>query len=373
MRKTILLSGAFGQVGKRCLDILLARELRVVAVELPNARNERVAKSLQCSASGLTIELVDLLDKTAVDALFTRYQPDAVIHLAAICSPACYLDPALARRVNVEATENLVAAAMAGSKRPIFAYASSSAVYGSRNPFLHPQGIDDNTEVNPIECYGRDKIDSENIVSKSGLPFAILRLAGVLSPDGLGNMKNEYLVLTRATPGDNRVHGIDARDAALAFANAVELHEECLNRVFLIGGNASYLKTQREIEDDMMEAIGIGRLGKGASLPGNPDDEFGWSFTDWYDTSQSQEVLNYQRHHWEQTRQWVAEGLPVGVRRIIRLLSPALRCLMRLNLSLQKRREKRGCYADPWRLIGATFGSQVLVNPQVSDHHTTHQ
>ncbi|WP_372758212.1 NAD-dependent epimerase/dehydratase family protein [Litorivivens sp.] len=359
--KTVLLSGAFGQVGKRCLDILLARNYRVIAVELRNSKTESIAAARQSAHDNLVVAFADLLDRGAVDTLFRHYCPDAVIHLAAICSPPCYLNPSLARRVNVDATRHLLEAAVQSGKQPLFAYASSSAVFGSRNPFLHPHGVDDSTPVKPIECYGRDKVDSENLVIQSGLPYAVLRLAGVLSPDGLGNMKGEYLLLTRATPGDTRVHGVDARDAALAFANAIELPAEKRDRVFLIGGNDSYLKTQREIEDDMMAAIGIGRLGEGASLPGDPDDEYGWSFTDWYDTRQAQATLNFQQHNWDETRAWVADGLPRPVRFFIRLVSPLLRAVMRLNLSVQKKKENRGRYADPWRLIAETYGEEVLV------------
>ena len=48
-------------------------------------------------------------------------------------------------------------------------------------------------------------------------------LAGIVSPDGSGNLDADYLLLVRATPADNRMHSVDARDAALAFANAVAL------------------------------------------------------------------------------------------------------------------------------------------------------
>jgi hypothetical protein len=175
----------------------------------------------------------------------------------------------------------------------------------------------------------------------------------------MGNMRDEYLVLVRATPGDNRVHAVDARDAALAFVNAVDLEEGSRNKVFLIGGNTSYKKTQREIEDDVMEAIGIGRLGNNASLPGNPEDDQGWSFTDWYDTEEAEAVLKFQKHQWQETLQWVASSISPGTRVLIRVCSLFIRCMMLSINVIQRRLEKRGRYADPWKLITQKYGAKV--------------
>ena len=59
-------------------------------------------------ALGLTRKDVDLTDFAAVRALFLRHQPSLVIHCAALsASPLCQADPALARKINVEATAHL--------------------------------------------------------------------------------------------------------------------------------------------------------------------------------------------------------------------------------------------------------------------------
>lgn len=98
---------------------------------------------------------------------------------------------------------------------------------------------------------------------------------------------------------------MDARDVALAFANGVDRAATISGKVLLIGGNESYVLTQRELEDAMMEAVGLGRLGPSASLPGNPADDRGWSFTGWYDTTEAQQLLDFQEHDWSQTVAWL--------------------------------------------------------------------
>jgi nucleoside-diphosphate-sugar epimerase len=300
---------------------------------------------------------VDLLDADSIAALIAEHQPEAIVHLAAILAPASYRNPRLARKVNVGGTRSLVQGACALPTRPLFVYASSASVYGSRNPHRHPERITPETPVNPIDQYGEDKVAAEQVIRDSGLPHAFLRLGGVISPDGASTMSADHLVLMRATPGDNRMHTVDARDVALAFANAVDRADAIDGKVLLIGGDDTHVCTHRDLEDDMMAAVGLGRLGPKASLPGNPDDERGWSFTGWFDTSESQALLEFQQHDWQDTVAWIAAD--VG-RPALRVAGPVLRPLLRLALRVQRRKEKRGPYADPWTLIGGKYGSDVL-------------
>ncbi|BBZ71016.1 hypothetical protein MPRS_21090 [Mycobacterium paraseoulense] len=159
-------------------------------------------------------------------------------------------------------------------------------------------------------------------------------------------------------PGDNRMHAVDARDVALAFANGVDRQASIAGKVILIGGNESYVLTQRELEDGLMEAVGLGGLGPSASLPGDPSDDRGWSFTGWYDTTEAQALLDFQQHDWSQTLAWIAETQ--GTRTVVRLLSPILRPLLRTVLKVQRRLEGRGPYADPWTLIEKHYGAAAL-------------
>lgn len=114
-----------------------------------------------------------------------------------------------------------------------------------------------------------------------------------------------------------------------------------------------------DLQDDVMCAVGIGGLGPSAGLPGNPEDDRGWGFTGWFDTTESQALLGYQEHDWSDTLAWVAGGL--GRRRILlKALGPMLRPALRALLGLQRRLEHRGRYADPWRLIGSKYGHEAL-------------
>jgi UDP-glucose 4-epimerase len=361
---TILVTGAFGQVGKRCTQILLDRGRTVIATDLRNDKTLAVQQELSAGAKpeALVAAYVDLTDDEAVRELVLTHQPDAIVHLAAVVSPVSYRNPALARKVNVGGTHNLVAAATALPQPPLFLLASSAAVYGSRNPHRHPERITPDTEVNPIDQYGQDKVLAEAAIRASGLPHAFYRLGGVISPDTQsGGVDPDNLVIMRSIPFDNRMHAVDARDAALAFANGVDRPAEIDGKALLIGGNESYVMLEHELEGDLMTAVGLGRLGPSIGLPGNPDDDRGWSFTGWYDTTEAQALLGFQEHDWQQTMAWLAESQG-RMRIVLRTVGPILRPVLRIVVKLQNRAEGRGPYADPWKMIEMKYGSGALAH-----------
>jgi hypothetical protein len=153
---------------------------------------------------------------------------------------------------------------------------------------------------------------------------------------------------------------VDARDVALAFANAVDRIESIDGKVLLIGGDESHLHTHASVQDDVFDAIGLGRVGPNINLPGDPNDDRGWSMTDWYDTAESQRLLEYQQHNWDDTLTWVRDRQ--GRRRmVLRAVAPVARPGLRAALRLQRRRDGRGKYADPWSLITKIYGDDVLV------------
>ncbi len=80
----------------------------------------------------------------------------SVIHLAGIVGdPACAVDPAVTRHVNIISTRILKESAKAsGAKR--FIFASSCSVYGSSL-----KEVNESSKLNPVSLYAQTKIDSE--------------------------------------------------------------------------------------------------------------------------------------------------------------------------------------------------------------------
>jgi nucleoside-diphosphate-sugar epimerase len=356
--KTVLVTGAMGQVGRLLVGLLLEQGRTVIGVDLPSPAAQGVAGRFATGPGWLVPKFVDITDASALGRAVEAHGPEAIVHLAAVVSPPCYRNPGLAHRVNVFGTRNLVQAAQPMAPQPMFINASSASVYGSRNPYRHRERIDPITPAKPVDCYGHDKVMAEQIVAGSGLRHATLRLAGVASPDAPTGP--DYLVLGRAIPNDNRVHMVDARDVALAFANATDRIDTVDGKTLLIGGNESYVLRHSTVQDDIFDAFGLGRVGPDINLPGDPDDDEGWSFTDWFDTTESQQLLDYQKHNWSDTLAWIRATQ--GRRRlVIRAASPLVRPLLRAGSRLQRRRDRRGRYADPWTLIRQIYGDEAFL------------
>src|SRR5689334_2443025 len=101
----VLVTGAYGLVGRPVVERLVADGYRVVATVHRSAKPPL--------ADGAELRSVDLSSGAAINALVRAVAPAAIVHLAAVIPPRCYRDAARARAVNVDATATLVGAAEA--------------------------------------------------------------------------------------------------------------------------------------------------------------------------------------------------------------------------------------------------------------------
>ncbi|GAA4114280.1 NAD(P)-dependent oxidoreductase [Nocardioides fonticola] len=361
LRDPVLVTGAFGLVGRAVVERLLADGRAVVASDLDTPAFHRWARRLgrlHGERGAFRADPADLTDEHQTRHLVWSNRPRAVVHLAAVIPPACYQRPGLARRVNVEATGHLVEAVAAASAPPRFVLASSVAVYGRRNPHRTSDLLTAATPVAPSDLYGEHKVEAETLVRERLASFAVLRLGGVLSADvggagtGMASMDFEGML-----PTDQRITTVEVRDVARAFAAAVALPDDVLaavaGRTFLIGGDETHRLVQGAITPAITAAMGL-EDAVPPGRPGDPDDDASWFATDWMDTAESQAVLDYQRISWPDLLQEVHDR--AGARRYaFRLAAPVLNEVIRRRPA--RLRAVGRTHADPWGDVAATFGS----------------
>src|SRR3954452_17567912 len=279
MTGAVLVTGGFGLVGSQVVGRLTADGRRVVVADLDTPANRKRVAALP---DGVDVRWADLTDAGAVGRLVSDVSPSVIVHLAAVIPPPLYRNPALARKVNVDATMALVRAAEAQPDPPRFVQASSNAVYGSRNPHRVTDVVRADTPPRPFELYGNTKFEAEEFVRASRLDWVVLRLGGVLSPNFSAlPLTTDGIYVESALPTDGRIHTVDVRDVAAAFAAATTA--DVVGEILLIAGDDSHKHRQKDVGAALAAALGLpGVLPE--RRPGDPNDDNGWFLTDWMDT-----------------------------------------------------------------------------------------
>jgi D-erythronate 2-dehydrogenase len=347
MAEKVLVTGSFGLVGSQTVRRLVDDGHRVVATDLGTPTQRKAAASLPVNAEA---RWADLTDQLEVDLLVTEVSPTVIVHLAAVILPAAYRHPELARRVNVDATVALLRAAESHPHPPRFVLASSNAVYGARNPHRHHELLSAVSPLRPSDLYGAHKAEAENHVRSSHLEWVILRLGGVISVDPAAMpFTGDALFFESALPTDGRLHTVDVRDVAAAFAAATTA--DVAGETLLIGGDESHLHRQKDIGLALAAARGLSDV-LPAGRPGDPDSDDNWFVTDWLDTTRAQQTLSFQHHSWPAM---LAEmRATAGWRRYpMFFLAPVVRQLLKRQAAY---RNAPGRYADPWGAIRTRLG-----------------
>ena len=116
-----------------------------------------------------TFVKVDVRDYNGNNAIFERKKPHVVIHTASIGSPDfAEKNKDLTWQINVEGTKSILSLCEKYDCK--FIYISSNGIYDGEHA---PYSEDDN--ANPINYYGRIKLEGEKITQMSGTTSAIVR------------------------------------------------------------------------------------------------------------------------------------------------------------------------------------------------------
>jgi UDP-glucuronate 4-epimerase len=176
----ILVTGSAGFIGQAVCAALLARGERVVGLDNfndyyePQLKRDRVAR-LASQQRFAQVE-ADLADASALAALFARFKPGRIVHLAAQAGVRyCFDHPEAYVQSNLVGFVNLLEAARHDGSIEHLVYASSSSVYGgnTRQPF----SVDDPVDQ-PLSLYAATKRANELIARVYALQFG-LKLTGL--------------------------------------------------------------------------------------------------------------------------------------------------------------------------------------------------
>ena len=174
--KNIIITGGAGFIGSHVVRLFINKysKYRIINVDvLTYAGNLENLSDIE-SAPNYVFERVDIVDAAAVDALFDKYQPEGVIHLAAESHvDRSIKDPLAFVRTNILGTVNLLNSFKRihedfEGKR--FYHISTDEVYGT----LGKEGLfEETTPYDPNSPYSASKASSDHFVRAYGETYGI--------------------------------------------------------------------------------------------------------------------------------------------------------------------------------------------------------
>ncbi len=291
----ILITGAFGNVGKAVLEEAHRRAHEVIVFEVENKKTRKDAKRYRKKVKKVVFGDI----RNLVNVKAAVQECDAVIHLAAIIPPLSKKRRELTMDVNYGGTVNLINAIKETNRKIPFVFTSSASVMGPTQ--LLNRLVNRNDPLVVTGNYEESKIKCEEFLKKNADNYLIFRLAGVLPQFSATSFAGSFSLLEELFDmhPDMRLEMVMAEDIATALVTGVEkLQDGCTpkNQAYILGGGE---KNGWQLRGDEF----LSRLFGALSLL-VPDKKY---FTpdintyhlDWYDTKEAQQEFSYQNHVFE--------------------------------------------------------------------------
>ena len=169
--KKILVTGSAGLIGTQIVKDLLGNHKQVYSCY--NKTKPELG----------IITHLDLTKKDDIVNTMNRIKPDVVIHLGAMTDvELCETETELAKKINTDATEIL---ALESEKyNTFFVYMSTDYVFDGKVGMKK-----ENDKTNPINFYGKSKLDGERVFKKITTPNVIVRTS---TPFGIHSKKISF-------------------------------------------------------------------------------------------------------------------------------------------------------------------------------------
>jgi dTDP-4-dehydrorhamnose reductase len=158
----ILITGANGLLGQKLVALLRQHgEVEIMATSRGTSRIQEL--------SSTNYHTLDVTNKSEVINLFSKLQPEIVIHTAAMTQvDDCELNQEECKVANIEAVRNVVAGCQAINAHLV--HLSTDFIFdGSEGP------LTENALPKPVNFYGETKLEAERLIIESGISWAIAR------------------------------------------------------------------------------------------------------------------------------------------------------------------------------------------------------
>jgi dTDP-4-dehydrorhamnose reductase len=163
------------------------------------------AMGTYCSHECAGMSYLDVMDKNSMEKTFNLFRPEVVVMAGGITDvDLCTLKPEFARDVNIKGTSNLVKKIKEYNSKLV--YVSTDYVFDGENG---PYKEDD--KPNPINNYGRTKLEAENIVKTKLKDHLIVRTCQLygMAEQGFAPNKNFTIKIIHSMRIGKNVYAAD--------------------------------------------------------------------------------------------------------------------------------------------------------------------
>jgi len=288
----ILITGAFGNIGKAVIEEAHKRNHEIVIFEIENKKTRKDAEKYR----NIVTEVIFGDIRNFEDVKKAVRESEIVIHLAAIIPPTSKKHRELTMDINYGGTVNLVTAIKQTKQNIPFIFTSSASVMGPTQ--LQNGKVDRNDPLVVTGNYEESKIKCEDFLKNNADNYLVFRLAGVLPTFSALSFVAAFPFLEEIFDmhHDMRLEMIMAEDVATALVTGAEKLTSGniqKNQAYILGGGE---KNGWQLRGGEF----LSRLFGPLSLP-MPDQKY---FTqdinsyhlDWYDTKEAQQEFDYQNY-----------------------------------------------------------------------------
>ncbi len=139
------------------------------------------------------------------------------------------------------------------ASRPLLIYPSSVTVFGYPEPAQRLMRAED--PVAPSDHYTRHKVEIEQRLAASSIPWSVMRVGVSVDSRTLGADLSMMRKLFNVSP-DNPLEYVHPCDVATAIVNAID-NPRAIGKIFLLGGGGDCRITQHQFLSAAINALGI--------------------------------------------------------------------------------------------------------------------
>jgi len=168
---------------------------------------------LQHVSGNSQVELLDIRDAAKVDYCVDLYQPDVIVHCAALANvDYCEANKDEAWQINVDGTRNLLKAAERVGA--YFIFLSSDFVFDGTKAVYHEED-----DLNPVSFYGLTKQHAEQYVRESSCRSIIVRPVLVYAWSDVGMRDNLFSFVLRKLNANENMRLVEDQIRTVTYVN----------------------------------------------------------------------------------------------------------------------------------------------------------